>query len=129
VFYDTCFLIDLQREWLRSEHGPAHRFLKEHADERCEISVIVYAEFLEGFADPRRGEAFLAGFARAGVSEAIAWEVARLRRMLRQQGTLPGDFDLLIAATALRHHEPLVTRNTAHFARIAGLRCIDYTQA
>jgi predicted nucleic acid-binding protein len=43
---------------------------------------------------------------------------------LRRQGNLIPDFDLLIAATALRHDLTLVTRDTAHFERIEGLQLL-----
>lgn len=65
---------------------------------------------------------------------------ARLRRLLSPMETLPVDAaiaelagqtrrqtgiatpDALIAATALRHGLPLMTRNRRHFERVTGLR-------
>ena len=44
------------------------------------------------------------------------------RSRLRQAGSLPGDMDLLIGATALRHGLTMLTNNSHHFRRIAGLR-------
>lgn len=41
---------------------------------------------------------------------------------LRLQGRSAGDLDPLIAATATAHGLVLVTRNTRHFERVAGLR-------
>lgn len=41
--------------------------------------------------------------------------------MLRAEGRLIPDFDVVIAATALAHDLTLVTRNRRHFDRIAGL--------
>jgi predicted nucleic acid-binding protein len=46
----------------------------------------------------------------------------RLRALLRLQGTLIPDLDLLIAATALQHDLVLLTRNRRHFDRIPGLQ-------
>jgi tRNA(fMet)-specific endonuclease VapC len=40
----------------------------------------------------------------------------------RQRGLLIGDGDILIAATALEHGLDLVTNNTNHYGRIAGLQ-------
>ena len=40
-----------------------------------------------------------------------------------------GDFDVLIAATALDAGIPLVTANTAHFQRVEGLSVELYRQA
>ena len=41
-------------------------------------------------------------------------------------GSLIGDFDILIAATALSEGIPLVTDNTDHFGRIEGLEVEIY---
>jgi predicted nucleic acid-binding protein len=46
----------------------------------------------------------------------------RLRALLRQQGNLIPDFDLLIAATVLEQDSMLVTRNRRHFERIPGIQ-------
>jgi two-component system probable response regulator PhcQ len=45
---------------------------------------------------------------------------------LRATNSLPGPHDLWIAATALQFDIPLVTRNTAQFARIEGIRLESY---
>ena len=45
---------------------------------------------------------------------------------LHAANALPGPHDLWIAATALQHDIPLVTRNTAQFARIGGIRLESY---
>jgi tRNA(fMet)-specific endonuclease VapC len=47
---------------------------------------------------------------------------------LKQRGQLIGDLDVLIAAVALSEGLAVVTRNTRHFGRIAGLTVIDWTQ-
>jgi len=41
---------------------------------------------------------------------------------MRKHGQIMGDFDLLIAATALKHNLKLLTNNRKHFAGIAGLQ-------
>jgi hypothetical protein len=41
--------------------------------------------------------------------------------LLYQEGQLISDADILIAATALKHHLVLVTENVNHFRRIPGL--------
>ncbi len=40
---------------------------------------------------------------------------------MRKRGQTTGDFDLLMAATALRHSLTLLTNNRKHFEIIAGL--------
>jgi len=44
------------------------------------------------------------------------------RARLRAAGNLPGDLDLLIGATALRHSLTLLTNNRQNFERIQGLQ-------
>jgi tRNA(fMet)-specific endonuclease VapC len=46
---------------------------------------------------------------------------AQTRTLLRSQGMLIPDMDILIAATALAHNLTLLTRNVRHFQRIPGL--------
>ena len=53
---------------------------------------------------------------------AAAGEYAIIRAALEAQGQLIGDMDMLIAAVAKAEGLTLVTNNTAHFSRVAGLR-------
>lgn len=55
-----------------------------------------------------------------------AEEAAVVRSALEQKGTPIGPYDVLIAATALRHRAALVTRNVREFARVPGLRVVDW---
>jgi tRNA(fMet)-specific endonuclease VapC len=48
---------------------------------------------------------------------------------LRQQGRPIGDFDVLIAATALELDVEIVTENTTHFEAVAGLTTTRYRAA
>ena len=48
---------------------------------------------------------------------------------LKQRGQLISDADILIAATALTHGLTLVTNNTAHYSRIAGLTVESWKSA
>lgn len=118
---DTCFLIHLQREWTRRQPGPATRYLERHADEEFAVSVISVLEFLEGYEHPSDGERFLAPFPQLVATTEVARTGSRIRRDLRERGEMVGDFDILIAATALEAGRPLVTENTRHFERVAGL--------
>lgn len=68
---------------------------------------------------------FVSGFVQLPVTELILVVFAELRATLRRQGQLIPDIDLFIAATALAHDLPLVTRNVRHFNRIPGLRTIQ----
>ena len=58
--------------------------------------------------------------------EETALSYAKLYRDLRERSCLIGANDLWIAAHALRHDLPLVTRNLAEFERVPGLRVMTY---
>ena len=55
-----------------------------------------------------------------------AAEAARIRVELEAAGVGIGPHDTLIAATALRYQGTLVTRNVREFARVTGLRWVDW---
>lgn len=123
---DTTFLIDLHRERQGRASTGALRFLRAHPDVRFHLSVVASVEFLEGFSDPAKGERCLAPFKEVVFDDHMSRIAAKLRRSLRETGMLIGDLDILIAATALRMGEPLVTANHAHFSRIQELTCVSY---
>lgn len=126
MLLDTCFLIDLQREYKVLQTGPARRFLQDHAKTRFCISVISVTEFLEGFANLADGDRLLRPFTWLPVEASVCREAARIRRHLRMQGNLIGDFDILIAATALISGLSLVSHNDEHFRRIPNLQVLRY---
>src|SRR5713101_6980513 len=87
------------------------------------------AELYEGVCYSRdpEGDAqdlnnFLRGVTVLGLDEAIVKMFGRERGRLRAAGTLIGDLDLLIGATALHHSLTLLTNNRRHFERVIGLR-------
>lgn len=123
---DTSLLIHLQREWARGELGPARRYFQNEASEEFSISVITALEFLEGYRQLGDGERFLEPFPQLEVTEGVARVASRIRRTLCEQGSSIGDFDALIAATALVAGLPLVTDNTRHFERVDGLQVESY---
>lgn len=55
------------------------------------------------------------------ISQEIAERGAVIAAELRRQGRPCGDFDPLLAATALEHNLTLVTRNTRHFEAVPGI--------
>jgi len=125
---DTCFLIHLHREWQRKLPGAATRYLERHANEEFGISVVTTLEFLEGFKKAVDGERFLTSFPQLAITTEVARIGSRIRRNLRQRGELIGDFDVLIAATAMHRELPLVTDNHRHFTRIEGLTVETYRE-
>jgi len=58
--------------------------------------------------------------------ETAARRHGELKDILRRTGTPLADLDLQIASIALSRGLPLVTHNTAHFARIPGLVLADW---
>lgn len=125
--FDTTFLIELQREKARSGDGPAHEFLRLNRSSPVRISATVLGEFAEGFkAGDRRLDDLRRSFSILPIDTEVALRYGILCRTLRAKGELIGTNDLWIAATSLRYDLPLVTGNSSHFRRIAGLRMIAY---
>jgi predicted nucleic acid-binding protein len=127
LLFDTCFLIDLQREMRRGK-GKAHHFLGQNAAARPWLTWTVAGEFAEGFGDIRHPAcaAMLARYDILPMDESTAHQYAVSTRLLRGQNQLIGANDLWIAAAALAHAMPLVTNNSAHFSRIPGLSVMGY---
>lgn len=127
LLFDTCFLIDLEREMKRGQ-GKAHAFLGENPAARPCITWTVAGEFAEGFGDI--GDpvcaAMLARFEVVPMDEATAGQYARITSRLRRENQLIGTNDIWIAAAAMAHGLGLVTNNAAHFSRVAGLSVVSY---
>lgn len=60
-----------------------------------------------------------------GIDEETCQIFGQERGRLRQRGRLIGDFDLLIAATSLRHNLTLLTNNRRHFEMVDGLQIVS----
>ncbi len=93
------------------------------------ISIISLAELWEGVLfskDPRRSQAMLVEFLSTtsvlGLDAETCKTFGQIRGTLRARGRLIGDFEMLIAATALQHNLTLLSNNRKHFAQIDGLR-------
>ena len=109
VLVDTDVLVD---------HLRGTRRLSDQAG-RLGVSVISRCELFAGRDDSRRLRRLLSPMIELGVDEAIA-ELAGITRRMTQIATP----DALIAATALIHGVPLMTRNRRHFDRVAQLRVV-----
>ena len=121
---DTDWVI----HYLHAHPGIVTR-LDELQPQGLALSIISLAELYEGVyysRDPEGDEQdlnnFLRGVTVLGLDTDIAKIFGRERGRLRAAGTLIGDLDLLIGATALHHNLTLLTNNRSHFERIAGLR-------
>lgn len=96
------------------------------------VSIITYAELYEGIAGSGQRETRLGDLSELmgavvllGIDRETAEVFANERYRLRKQGRLLDNFDLLIAATALRNELPLVTNNVAHYQRVQNLRVLS----
>ena len=86
LLFDTCFLIDLEREMKRGA-GRAHAFLHENQESVACISWTVAGEFAEGFADIRGPAcaAMLGRFEILPMDEAAAGQYALITAKLRRE--------------------------------------------
>jgi tRNA(fMet)-specific endonuclease VapC len=121
---DTDWVI----HWLNG-HEKIRRRLDEVKEEGLAVSVISLAELYEGVHYGRNRRAaedglrgFLMGADLLSVDQATAEVFGRERGRLRTARKIIGDFDLMIAASALRHSLTLLTNNRRHFDRIEALR-------
>lgn len=127
IAVDTTFLIDWQREVAKGD-GPVDRFLQLHSADHFSMCVTVLGEFSSGFAD--LGVPYFrkvkSAFRLRPIDEETAMVYRIIYRELKDSGTLIGANDLWIAAAALQHNLPLVTRNVREFQRVSNLRILCY---
>lgn len=128
LILETTFLVDLERERRDAKGGPATRFLREHPDSGLCITLTTAGEIAGGLEpdERERWASLVRRFAVLRPDLEVAWTYGGIYRHLRDNGLLIGANDLWIAATALAHGLPLVTRNERHFRRVAGLRVMGY---
>ena len=128
VFVEATFLIDLQRHPQLPSRQAAVRWLEENTEVEIGISTIVYGEFAEGFSDPTDPlMVHLSGSYRiVPVDLAVAQVYGQISRDLRRSGGSIGANDTWIAATAVLHERPLLTRNLRHFERVSDLAIYTY---
>jgi predicted nucleic acid-binding protein len=102
--------------------GPKlHRWL---ADPDATVSVISRIETLGFYKITPEEKSALTAMLATLPELALNETVATTAIMLRQQRKMALG-DAVIAATALTHDLPLVTRNTQDFKHVAGLRLLD----
>ena len=112
------------------------RNLALHADGPLGVSVITLMELYYGAFRSRQVAGNLAKV-RALEKAVRVWDLqadaaevfGALKAQLESDGARLDDFDLGIAACALVHNLTLVSHNSAHFARVRGLRLDDWCAA
>jgi tRNA(fMet)-specific endonuclease VapC len=128
LILETTFLIDLDREERRGQPGQAVTFLEQEPDARLYIPSAVAGELAGGPSsrDRDKWETFIGPLFVLPPTPDICWQYGRIFRHLKDNGQLIGTNDLWIAATAVVHGMPLVTRNVAHFRRVPDLEIQSY---
>jgi len=132
------FLIDTNCciRLLNQSHSGIIQHFRNHLPSEIALCSIVKAELLYGArrsqqveANLRLLERFFQPLASLPFDDRCAEEAGMIRADLAAQGKPIGPNDLLIAATARAHDAVLVTHNTREFARITGLRLVDWEEA
>lgn len=126
LILETSFLIDLERELVRGEDGPAQAFLAARPGASLRITFTVAGELAVGFDRRTRWESFVRPFETLPCTDDVCWQYGQAFRYLQANGMLIGANDLWIAAAALAHDLPLVTRNEREFRRVPGVRVARY---
>jgi len=131
LILETTFLVDLEREASRGEIGPAHRFLESHRDSELCVVLTTAGELACGPSmDQRVPWENLVGRFRVLIPDLeSSWAYGQRYRYLKDNGLLIGGNDLWIAAVAIVHDLPLVTRNAKRFKRVPGLRIVRYAES
>ena len=118
---------------LNKKHTDIEQRLRQHQPNEIALCSIVKAELLYGVRHSQHVEAnlqllkqFFAPLISLPFDDRCAEEAGLIRADLAAQGNSIGPNDLLIAATARAFDTILVTHNTKEFARITGLRVIDW---
>jgi predicted nucleic acid-binding protein len=132
ICVDTTFLVDLWRE-KQFPSSSARTLLTVHPAEDFAVPAHAAGEFLEGGAAIsaerlKDAHQFLRLFRIGEVGLETAVNYAKIVARLRRHSTLAGRSkpDLWIAAWAVQHAAPLVTRNRRHFEGIPDLGLIVY---
>jgi tRNA(fMet)-specific endonuclease VapC len=122
----------LDADWTIQALGnraPAAEIVRRIGPAELAISWATVGEVYEGafgFPDPQRHlagfQSFLAPFWIIGLDGAVMTRFAELRALLRRQGQLIPDFDIIVGATALEHNLTVLTFNVRHLTRIPGIR-------
>jgi len=128
----SVYLIDT--DWIIDQLNGVNKIrqrLKEFRPFGLAISIISVAELYEGVyysnnqtLSQHMLDELLAQFEILAIDDEICKIFGRERGILRRNGMILSDFDLLIASTCLRWNLTLLTNNRKHFAHMAGLKMI-----
>jgi tRNA(fMet)-specific endonuclease VapC len=109
-------------------------WMSQHGAERFEIAAITVAELWHGVeratGDHRNKREryirrILEGLPKIPYTETTALEHARIWASLESTGHMIGDYDLIVAATAMERGSTVATFNIRHFENVRGLNVIE----
>jgi predicted nucleic acid-binding protein len=115
VLLDASFLIALERETARREHGAARRFLPGLRGRPLVVSIVTVEEVLEGAIDEDRALAALQRFSILGLHLAQARRCALLQRRSARR---MGENDAWLVATAESVAADIVGADRKAFERL-----------
>lgn len=110
----------------------AQEYLSEY--EQFSFSIITRYEILRGlrakgaYIQEAKFDTLCSSSKLYGINDLVVKEAAGIYADLRNQGTVIGDADILIAATARVNGLRLSTNNQKHFGRIKGLETGNWLQ-
>jgi tRNA(fMet)-specific endonuclease VapC len=128
---DTCVISD----FIKGEPNTLAR-VRRTLPSDIAVSAITVMELRYGLQlNPQRAQKvepvisnFLTSVVLLPFDEVDAEQAGQIRSILKTQGQPIGAYDVLIAATALRHQLVMVTANQREFERIPGLQIENWRQ-
>lgn len=128
---DTCVISD----FIKGEPNTLAR-IRQTPPSEIAVSSITVMELRYGLQlNPQRAQKvepvisnFLTSVVLLPFDEVDAEQAGQIRSSLKTQGQPIGAYDVLIAATALRHQLIMVTANQREFERIPGLQVENWRQ-
>ena len=109
-------------------------WMSEHGTEGFEVAAITVAELWHGVERASGGhkdtrerylQTILEHLPKIPYTEATALEHARIWASLESSGRMIGDYDLIVAATAMERGSAVATFNKRHFQNVRGLKVIE----
>ncbi len=134
VCLDTTFLVDVLRGSEQAKEVE-ERLAKQHAQITVaapSVMELVKGLYLDAAAQNVKEQErshildILSSFVVLSLDQRSAILAGEIEAMLVNNGLMLDVEDIMIAAIAITHGEPLITRNTKHFERIPNLNILNY---
>lgn len=109
-------------------------WMSRHGTEEFEVAAITVAELWHGVerasaehraTRERYIRSILDELPSIPYTETTALQHARIWASLESSGRMIGDYDLIVAATAMERGSAIATFNKRHFERVEGLKVIE----